>query len=86
MSYIPRLKEFYKKEVTSKLMEQFKYSSVMQVPRIEKICINQGIGGATQDKKIIEIALNEMTQVSGDRVVIDKIDKTVHIIESMQMQ
>lgn len=69
MSYIPRLKEFYKKEVTSKLMEQFKYSSVMQVPRIEKICINQGIGGATQDKKIIEIALNEMTQVSGQKAV-----------------
>ncbi len=69
MSYIPRLKEFYKKEVTPKLMEQFKYSSVMQVPRIEKICINQGLGGATQDKKIIEIALTEMTQVTGQKAV-----------------
>ena len=69
MSYIPRLKEFYKKEVTPKLMEQFKYSSVMQVPKIEKICINQGIGGATQDKKLIEVSLNEISQVTGQKAV-----------------
>ena len=69
MSYIPRLKEFYTKEVTPKLMEQFKYSSVMQVPKIEKICINQGIGGATQDKKLIEVSLNEISQVTGQKAV-----------------
>ena len=69
MSYIPRLKEFNKKEVTPKLMEQFKYSSVMQVPKIEKICINQGIGGATQDKKLIEVSLNEISQVTGQKAV-----------------
>ena len=69
MSYIPRLKEFYKKEVTPKLMEQFKYSSVMQVPKIEKICINQGIGGSTQDKKLIEVSLNEISQVTGQKAV-----------------
>ncbi len=77
MSYIPRLKEFYKKEVTSKLMEQFKYSSVMQVPKIEKICINQGIGGATQDKKLIDISLNEITQVTGQKAVPCKAKKSV---------
>ncbi len=77
MSYVPRLKEFYKKEVTPKLLEQFKYSSVMQVPRVEKICINQGIGGATQDKKLVEISLNEMSQITGQKAVPCKAKKSV---------
>lgn len=52
MSYIPRLKTKYLEEVVPALMEQFKYTTVMQVPRIEKICLNQGVGTATQDKKV----------------------------------
>ncbi len=77
MSYTPRLKDYYKKEVTPKLMDQFSYTSVMQVPKLEKICINQGIGGATQDKKLVEISLNELTQLSGQKAVPCKAKKSV---------
>ncbi len=72
MSYVPRLKEKYRKEVASKLMEQFQYKTVMQVPKITKICINQGVGGATQDKKLVEVAMNEMTTIAGQKAVSTK--------------
>ena len=67
MSYVPRLKEFYKKNVVSKLKDQFEYSSIMEVPKLEKIVINQGLGDATQDKKVVENALKELTILSGCR-------------------
>ena len=51
MSYVPRLKAKYKDEIIAELMEQFKYKSIMQVPRLVKICINQGVGAAVSDKK-----------------------------------
>jgi len=60
MSYEPRLKKTYQEEVVPKLIEQFNYTTVMQVPRLLKICINQGVGGATADKKMIETADNEL--------------------------
>ncbi len=69
MAYVPRLQTYYKNEVVPKLMEKFQYSSIMQVPKIEKICINQGIGGATQDKKLIESSIKEMTSVAGQLAV-----------------
>ena len=72
MSYVPRLKEKYRKEVASKMMEQFQYKTVMQVPKITKICINQGVGGATQDKKLVEVAMNEMTTIAGQKAVSTK--------------
>ena len=59
-------------EAVPALMEQFQYKTVMQVPRITKICINQGVGGATQDKKLIEVALNEMTTIAGQKAVSTK--------------
>ena len=77
MSYIPRLKVKYKEEVVPALMEQFQYSTVMQVPRLQKICINQGIGKATQDKKLIENALKEMTVIAGQKAVPTKAKKSV---------
>lgn len=77
MSYIPRLQEFYKKEVVPKLMEQFQYSSIMEVPKIEKICVNQGVGGATQDKKLIDTALGELSMVTGQKAVPTKARKSV---------
>ena len=77
MSYEPRLQEHYKNVVAPKLMEQFQYKSVMQVPRIEKICINHGIGGATQDKKLVEAAINEMTALAGQKAVPTKAKKSV---------
>jgi large subunit ribosomal protein L5 len=69
MKYIPRLKTKYQKEVAPALMQQFNYSSVMQVPRLEKICINQGIGDATGDKKMIDTAIQELTTIVGQKAV-----------------
>ncbi|MDP5082074.1 MAG: 50S ribosomal protein L5 [Winogradskyella sp.] len=66
---MPRLKEAYRKVVVPKLHEQFGYKSTMQVPKLLKICINQGIGGATQDKKLVDIALNELTTITGQKAV-----------------
>lgn len=67
----------YKDEIVPKLMEQFKYKSAMEVPRLTKICINQGIGGATQDKKLVESALNEMSVIAGQKAVPTKAKKSV---------
>lgn len=77
MSYIPRLRTKYKEEVVPALMEQFQYSSIMEVPRIEKICINQGVGKATQDKKLVENALQEITSIAGQKAVPTRAKKSV---------
>jgi len=69
MGYEPRLKKFYQDEVVPKLMEQFQYKSVMQVPRLEKICLNQGLGDATQDKKLIDTFQQEMSIIAGQKSV-----------------
>ncbi len=77
MSYQPNLKKKYKEEVVSKLMEQFQYKSIMQVPKLQKICLNQGVGQATQDKKLADNALNEMTLIAGQKAVPCKARKSV---------
>ena len=77
MSYTPKLKEVYKSDVIPALMEQFQYSSVMQVPRLSKICINQGVGEATQDKKLVDNALQEMSLIAGQKAVPTKAKKSV---------
>ena len=77
MSYTPRLRKKYKEEVVPALMEKFQYSTIMQVPKIEKICINQGIGQATQDKKLGDNALNEMTLIAGQKAVPTRAKKSV---------
>jgi len=69
MAYIVRLKEKYNKEVVPALMQQFNYSSVMEVPRLEKICLNQGVGAATGDKKLVDNAAAEMTIIAGQKAV-----------------
>lgn len=69
MAYTPRLKEKYSNEVKDSLMKEFDYKSVMQVPKLEKICISQGIGAAVADKKLIEVAVNEMTVIAGQKAV-----------------
>lgn len=69
MSYVPRLKEKYRKEVIPALQNEFKYKTPMQVPKLEKICLNQGVGDAVSDKKLIEAAINEMTKVTGQKAV-----------------
>jgi len=77
MKYVPRLKTKYQKEIVPALMQQFNYSSVMQVPRLEKICINQGIGDATGDKKMIETAIQELSTITGQRCVATKAKTSV---------
>ena len=77
MSYIPRLKKKYREEVIPALMEQFQYGSIMEVPRLVKICINQGVGDATQDKKLVDNALEEVAIIAGQRAVPTKARKSV---------
>ena len=69
MDYQPRLKAYYKEQVVPKLIEQFAYKTVMQVPKLVKICINQGVGQATQDKKLVDHALQEMSMIAGQKAV-----------------
>ncbi len=69
MSYTPRLRQYYESIVVPKLQEQFGYSSPMQIPRLVKICINQGIGQATQDKKLVDVYQAELTTLSGQKAV-----------------
>lgn len=68
-AYTPRLQEKYKKEVIPALTKKFKYKSSMEVPRLTKICLNQGVNGAVADKKLIDVALNEMTTITGQQAV-----------------
>jgi len=68
-TYTPRLKNKYREEVIPSLMKRFGYTSVMQVPKLEKIAINRGVNGAVNDKKLIDIALDELTTISGQKAV-----------------
>ena len=77
MSYVPRLKTKYREEIVPALMEQFQYSSIMQVPKLQKICVNQGVGAATQDKKLVETSLKEMTTIAGQKAVPTRAKKSV---------
>ena len=64
-----QLKKVYKETIAPALQKQFNYSSSMQVPVLKKIVINQGLGDATQDKKIIDLAINEITAITGQKAV-----------------
>ncbi|WP_372639503.1 50S ribosomal protein L5 [Ancylomarina sp.] len=69
MSYTPSLRKQYSEEVVPALMKEFNYKSVMQVPRLTKIVLNQGVGQAIADKKVLEFSLNEMTTITGQKAV-----------------
>ena len=77
MSYVPRLKERYKKEVVPALQKIFNYKSTMQVPRLMKICVNQGVGEAVADKKIVDSAVQEMVLITGQKCVPTKSKKDI---------
>jgi large subunit ribosomal protein L5 len=77
MTYIPRLKEKYTKEVAPALKEKHSYKSVMQVPRITKISINQGLGRIAGDKKLLELAIEELSTITGQRAVTSKSRKDI---------
>ena len=69
MSYITRLQTKYTEEIVPNLKERFEYKSVMQVPSITKICLNQGLGKAIADKKVVEYATEEMSRIVGQKAV-----------------
>lgn len=75
--YVPRLKEKYQKEVLPTLMTQFKYKNVMQVPRITKVVLNQGVKGAVSDKRLIDAAVQELTLISGQKAVPTRAKKDI---------
>ena len=68
-TYTPRLADKYKKEVVPALMKRFNYTSIMEAPRLEKICLNRGVNGAVTDKKMVDTALDEMTTIAGQKAV-----------------
>ena len=76
-AYSPRLAKRYKDEIVPTLMKKFNYTSVMQVPRLKKICLNQGVNGATSDKKLVDIALTEMTAIAGQKAVASHAKKAI---------
>lgn len=69
MGYTPSLKQKYREEIVPAMQKEFGYKSVMQVPVLEKIIINQGLGSAIADKKIMEVAIEELTSISGQKAV-----------------
>lgn len=73
----PRLKEKYLKEIVPGLKDKFQYKSVMQVPKVEKICINKGLGAAVADKKLIDVGLEEVTTISGQKAVATRSKKDI---------
>ena len=77
MSYTPRLRSKYSEEIIPALKERFEYKSSMQVPKITKICLNQGIGKATADKKLVDSAVEEMTMIAGQKAVATQSTKDI---------
>jgi large subunit ribosomal protein L5 len=69
MSYVPRLKQEYNNKVVNSLKEEFGYKNVMQVPKLKKIVISKGVGAAVSDKKLIDYALEEVTNISGQKAI-----------------
>lgn len=67
--YTPRLADKYHKEVVPALMKKFSYKTIMQAPKLSKVCINRGVNGAVADKKLIDIAIDELTSITGQKAV-----------------
>ncbi len=75
--YVPRLRKEYDEVIRPKLVKQFGYTNVMQVPRIDKIVLNMGIGEATQDSKLVQVAASELEKIAGQKVMITKSRKAI---------
>src|SRR5680860_91071 len=69
MGYVPRLKQEFQDKIKSALTEEFSYSNIMQVPRLEKIVLSRGVGAAVADKKLIDYAVDELTAITGQKAV-----------------
>src|SRR6187399_2799527 len=68
-NYTPRLADKYKKDVIPALMKKFGYKSIMQAPKLTKICLNRGVNGAVADKKLVDIAVEELSNITGQKAV-----------------
>ena len=77
MAYLPRLKQKYDEEIVHALKKEFQYKNNMEVPRVLKVSLNQGVGGAITDKKLIEAGIEEMTAISGQKAVATKSKKDI---------
>jgi len=77
MNYTARLKKKYHDEIIPVMQEQFNYKSSMEVPRLVKICLNQGLGAAVADKKLIDFGISEMTMIAGQKAVPTKSKKDI---------
>ncbi len=75
--YTPRLEAKYKSEVAPALVKKFAYKSVMQAPKLEKICLNRGVNGAVTDKKLVDVAVDELSTITGQRAVITQSKKDI---------
>ncbi len=75
--YTPRLINNYKKTIVSDLMKRFAYKNVMQVPKVEKIVINMGVGESTQDSKVLDNAVSDLETISGQKVIVTKSKKAI---------
>jgi len=69
VKYSPRLADKYNKEIVPALVKKFNFKSVMETPRLQKICINRGVNGAVNDKKLVDVAVEELTQIVGQKAV-----------------
>jgi len=77
MKYTPRLKQKYQEEIVPALMKEFNYKNLMQVPKLKKIAVNQGLGDAIADKKLIDTGIEEMSLITGQRAVATKSKKDI---------
>jgi large subunit ribosomal protein L5 len=77
MEYTPRLKKRYQEEIIPALMKEFSYKNVMQVPKLKKIAVNQGLGSAIVDKKLIDTGIEEMSSITGQRAVATRSKKDI---------
>jgi large subunit ribosomal protein L5 len=77
MAYVPRLKQRYREEVVPALMKRFEYKNIMEVPRLVKISVNKGVGEATQNKKVLDDAVEEIRKITGQQPVVRKARKSV---------
>lgn len=76
-NFVPTLKTQYKEQIIPALVKEFDYKSVMQVPKLEKIVVNQGMGQAVADKKLLEVAIEELTKITGQKAVATKSKKDI---------
>ncbi len=77
VKYTPRLADKYNKEVVPALGKKFGYKSVMQTPKLQKICVNRGVNGAVADKKLVDVAVEELTNITGQKAIATRSKKDI---------